>query len=904
VAGPVNNSQNWPDVWVTSDPDTDPADFTTDTQAGAQNITGTIDVSGLGIGTLYFIYGSYYDIITLSLTMSGPGQPDIDTEYVEDPPDTANMGWVTSFTFSTGGVYDTITYAYTNADADGSRARFMGAIVDGGDASKAQDPNPKNEDFDVSRDVDLTWLPGQFAATHNLYVGETFEDVDTATVPTAAGLTTASFDPGRLDFGQTYFWRVDEVNGTPDKTVLKGEVWSFEVEPVSIKVPSDAMAVTASTVEKDATDPNFVINGAGLDDPNSRNALHSNQVADVMWMSASGDPSPSLTFEFDDVRKLDTLLIWNSNHSSEAVIGWGIKDVDIQVSVDGTDWTALPDVGPITQGSGFAPSQAQAIDLGLTVAKFVKINILSNWGGLLPQYGVAEVQFYALPTQAREPVPASGSTGIHPNTVVSWRAGREADQHTVNISTDMNALADGTADSASTLTSSLDLMSLDLQMGQTYYWRVDEVNDAEAPALWTGSVWSLSTPDALVVDDFESYNNISPDRPFQTWLDGFGYSEDEFFPVGYGGNGTGAGIGHDIWAVSSPYFNGDIMETVRTIAGSSKSMPFYFNGASETERALAMDFTLGGAKTLSIPFRGQAGNTGTLYAKINGVKVTYSRDAGNLAKAVWQVFNIDLASVNTNLTSVTKLAIGVEDNASGMILIDDITLHAEAGQVITPVQPDDSSLVLHYTFDEGAGSSIADASGNGNAGTFESISVWATGVSGSAVSLDGIGSHVSAPAAAWSSIDTQFTLSFWAQGDPDLGDNWGFFAGAGDQRIVSFHIPWGSEVIFDTTLDWGGERLIVGAVDDELRGQWRHWTLVRNTDTNEKQVYMDGVLYGSTTPSADPITGIDLFLIGIGNGGASPYKGQIDDFKIHNRALSAEEILWQAGVTTPIDKPF
>jgi hypothetical protein len=71
-----------------------------------------------------------------------------------------------------------------------------------------------------------------------------------------------------------------------------------------------------------------------------------------------------------------------------------------------------------------------------------------------------------------------------------------------------------------------------------------------------------------------------------------------------------------------------------------------------------------------------------------------------------------------------------------------------------------------------------------------------------------------------------------------------------------------------------------------------------------KQVYMDGVLYGSTTASADPITGIDRFFIGAGDAGGTPYKGMIDDFKIYNRALSAEEALWEAGVTTPIDKPF
>jgi hypothetical protein len=58
-------------------------------------------------------------------------------------------------------------------------------------------------------------------------------------------------------------------------------------------------------------------------------------------------------------------------------------------------------------------------------------------------------------------------------------------------------------------------------------------------------VWSFNTASSLVVDDFESYSNSSPNRPFQTWFDGYGYSADEFFPAACAGNGTAAGIGHD-----------------------------------------------------------------------------------------------------------------------------------------------------------------------------------------------------------------------------------------------------------------------------------------------------------------------------------------------------------------------
>ncbi|MBL7189667.1 MAG: hypothetical protein ISS70_25335 [Phycisphaerae bacterium] len=45
---------------------------------------------------------------------------------------------------------------------------------------------------------------------------------------------THTYDPpGRLDFGQTYYWRIDQVSAAPDSAVFKGNVWSFTVEPYS-----------------------------------------------------------------------------------------------------------------------------------------------------------------------------------------------------------------------------------------------------------------------------------------------------------------------------------------------------------------------------------------------------------------------------------------------------------------------------------------------------------------------------------------------------------------------------------------------------------------------------------------------------------------------------------------------
>ena len=49
-----------------------------------------------------------------------------------------------------------------------------------------------------------------------------------------------------LAFGQTYYWRVDEVNAPPESTVFKGDVWSVTVEPYGC--PVKPIKVTASSV--------------------------------------------------------------------------------------------------------------------------------------------------------------------------------------------------------------------------------------------------------------------------------------------------------------------------------------------------------------------------------------------------------------------------------------------------------------------------------------------------------------------------------------------------------------------------------------------------------------------------------------------------------------------------------
>ncbi|MCF7973606.1 MAG: discoidin domain-containing protein [Phycisphaerae bacterium] len=770
-----------------------------------------------------------------------------------------------------------------------------------------KNPSPAHKASDVARDSVLSWTPGDYAIKHHVYFGTSYEEVNSMTVPTAADLVVTAFDPGRLEFGQTYYWRVDEVNAAPDNTVFTGDIWSFTAEPYAIRVPVDIDHVTASSFGKQNA-PALTVDGSGLE------GMTHSATPEQMWLSNSPDLDAWLMYEFDRTEKLDQMLIWNSNTSSEPFVGWGIKDVRIEYSVDAVDWTAISDASQISRAPGSATYDTpHVIDFGAVAARYVKINILSNWGGLLPQYGVSEVQFFAVPVHARDPKPASGSADVNPNAMATWRAGREAGEHTLYVSDDLDAVVEGLAPSVTIMTNRIDLGAFDLQLDGTYYWRVDEVNDSEAVSVWAGPVWHLMTPVALIVDDFEGYGNLSPNRPFQTWIDGYGFTNPE---PGNPGNGTGAGIGHDIWTITSPYYGGDLMETVSTLPGSRQSMPFYYSNtggvASQTDRTFteAQDWTAGGAKTLSIAFRGQPGNTGTLFVKINNVKVTYAHDPGNIAQGAWQAWNIDLGSVNTNLQNVTTLSIGVDGSgAAGMILIDDIRLYARTGELMTPVNPGTEGLAAKFTFE----GNMNDSSGHGRNGTVvgtDGTVIVSDPIRGQVLSLPGGDDQYVAVGAVGISGTMPRTIACWAKAASTDIPDWTLIFGFTGKTVEDGSGGNGSHFNIGSLGGpggvgahvWGWEETMIS---DQEALTWHHYAMTYDGTT--VAYFLDGMAMDSD-PALSNVQDLsasgDRVHIGSRVTQTSSFPGSVDDAVIFNRALSAEEILWLAGITQPIDKPF
>ncbi len=352
----------------------------------------------------------------------------------------------------------------------------------------ANTPGPADKAVNLLPDVSLSWKAGQLGQTHDVYFGTVADDVANATTATplgalvSPGQTVTTYNAGRLAFGKTYYWRVDEIGAAPDFAVYKGNVWSFTVEPLGYPIGRTSITATASSSNSADMGPEKTVDGSGL----SAGDQHSTKETD-MWLSAKTGPQPTwIQYAFDKVYSLNNMLVWNSNQALEAVVGYGTMSVTVEYSVDGEKWSALGEF-EFAQASGEDTYTANTtVDFGGVAAKFVKLTMNSNWGGLLPQYGLSEVRFSYVPVAATNPSPSSGTVELEGPVALSWRPGREAASHEVYLGTDKDNLP---------LVATVFKTSFEatVELDKTYYWQVVEVNEAKPTARWPSDIWTFKT---------------------------------------------------------------------------------------------------------------------------------------------------------------------------------------------------------------------------------------------------------------------------------------------------------------------------------------------------------------------------------------------------------------------------
>jgi hypothetical protein len=314
-----------------------------------------------------------------------------------------------------------------------------------------------------------------------------------------------------------------------------------------------------------------------------------------------------------------------------------------------------------------------------------------------------EVWSFTTVGAAGNPNPANGAIDVSQTMILSWKPADTASSHQIYFGTDAEAVNNATTASPEYKGSkaagdeTLDPGSLDWD--KTYYWRVDAVYDADTVK---GLVWSFTTANFLVVDDFESYNDLNEDEPgsnriYLAWIDGF----DD--PT------NGSLVGYE----NPPFAEQTIVH------GGTQSMPLFYDnsvGYSEATKALTStrDWTVNGVNTLIIYFRGNWQNAPEqMYVAVDGAVVNHENP--NAAQiGIWTAWNIDLqafADQGVNLSNVNTIAIGFGDKSnpqaggSGKMFIDDIRLStapAPVGRFLL-FEEDFEGVELGTTVEESAG---------------------------------------------------------------------------------------------------------------------------------------------------------------------------------------------------------
>ncbi len=462
-------------------------------------------------------------------------------------------------------------------------------------------PVPKDRALLEDTWVSIGWSPGDYAASHDVYIGENFDDVNAGAEGTFQGNQTDTFFvvgfpgfpyPDGLVPGTTYYWRIDEVNNAEPNSPWKGPVWNFMIPPKTAYFPDPADGAESVGVNDQLSwTPGF---GAKL------HTVYFGETFDEVDNAAGGSPQGAATYSPGSLKMAKTYY-------------WRVDEFDILETHKGDVWSFT------TEGA------VRAIN------------------------------------------PANGSVDVTQTPVLTWEPGFGA-THEVYFGTDATSLE---------LKSSGNLGSESYDPGQlewntTYYWRVDEANNANADSPWTCPLWSFTTANFLIIDDMEAYNDLAPDDPasnriFNAWIDG------------YDDPTNGSLVGYE----NPPFAEQTIVHS------GNQSMPMsYDNSVGKSEATLTLtsnrDWTVNGVDTLTIWFRGDSGNTAeNLYVALNGNTRVDNDNPDSATLTRWTPWNIDLqtfADQGVNLANVDSITLGLSSvtGGTGMMYFDDIRLYPPA----------------------------------------------------------------------------------------------------------------------------------------------------------------------------------------------------------------------------------
>jgi len=365
---------------------------------------------------------------------------------------------------------------------------------------QASGPSPADGTSYISTSIDLTWLAGADALSHNVYFGTT------GTPDYQGNQTGTYFDPGMLDTQTTYYWRIDEVNENGTTT---GQLWSFTTADF---ISPLGLSGNPSPVDGAADVPvNAVLN----------------------WTAGTGAVYSSVYFGTDSTPDLQATQV-NTTFAPGKLDGgttyyWRIDQIDQTgtITMTGDLWSFTTTLNPADvpgQAQNLGPAdESENININTSLWWVPGENATSHevYFGTSPSPEYSGTEFGArfdpgtldtdttyywrvdevnehgttmgnvwsfttipdAPEKASQPSPADDAENVSVHTEMSWTAGDGAEWHDVYFGSVTPPVYRQsiyeTSFSAGTL--------LD---NTTYYWRIDEVNDG---GITEGDIWSFTT---------------------------------------------------------------------------------------------------------------------------------------------------------------------------------------------------------------------------------------------------------------------------------------------------------------------------------------------------------------------------------------------------------------------------
>jgi hypothetical protein len=594
--------------------------------------------------------------------------------------------------------------------------------------TKAFNPNPSDGALHPDTWISLAWLAGDFAISHDVYFGDNFDDVNHGTGDTFRGNHTLPYYVAGFP-GYAY----------PDGLV-PGTTYYWRIDEVN--------------------------------DANQNSPWKGDVWSFSIPPKTAYYPNPADGAEFVD---LNVQLKWTA--------GFGAK---LHYIVFGEDFD---EVSNASMGVPSGPTNYTPGPLKLAKTYYWRVD---EFDGAATYKG--EVWSFTTLGAVSGPSPADGAIDIKPSVLLSWDAGAVAASHEVYFGTDAAAVGNATKTSPEyNGTRVLGEESYDpgkLTLNTTYYWRIDEVNSVNPDSPWEGNVWSFTTGDFFVIDDFEDYD-AGENQIWYTWHDGLGYGTPGTADY-FAGNGTGAAVGDE----NNPSYT---EETI--VHGGDKSMPVNFDNNkqgcayySEVEHTLTdqRDWTEQGVTELSLWFRGYPASVGSF---VEGPVGTYTITGSGVD--IWNVNGVEADEFHF----AYKMLTGAGSIIARVNSVQNTNGWAKAGVMIREsLNPDSAHAFACVTPSNGVASQYRPSTG-GTSGNYNQ-----TGVT----------------APHWVKLERSISGLFTVSHSAD-GTTWSPVTGATAQNI-----PMGSNVYIGLALTSHDAALTCQAVfsnvttTGNVSGQWAH----------------------------------------------------------------------------------